>query len=113
MSAVDLSDEGQLEKDSTSGLFQSQQFKFTCNGNLLSKNPMVTNNDFLSLMNRSGDSNRIDYRQTLPCFVFSSVDDPCKVYAKRLASGITLEFPENFNFVTNHRVIRMVSKSKA
>ncbi|KAK8647363.1 hypothetical protein V6N13_121105 [Hibiscus sabdariffa] len=112
MSAVDLSDEGHLEKDSTSGLFQTQQFKFTCNDNLLSKDPMVTNNDFLSLMNRSGDSNRIDYRQTLPCFDFSSVDDPCKVYAKRLASGITLEFPENTNFVTNHRVIRMVSKSK-
>ncbi|KAL4354369.1 hypothetical protein GQ457_06G019960 [Hibiscus cannabinus] len=29
------------------------------------------------------------------------VDDPCKVYGKRLASGITLEFPENANSVTN------------
>ncbi|KAE8731579.1 Spc97 / Spc98 family of spindle pole body component, putative isoform 2 [Hibiscus syriacus] len=34
-SAVDLSNEGQLEKESTWGLFQFQQFELTCNGNLL------------------------------------------------------------------------------
>ncbi|KAK8552718.1 hypothetical protein V6N12_041297 [Hibiscus sabdariffa] len=40
-----------------------------------------------------------------------SGDYPCNVYTKRLASGITLEFPENTNSVTNGRVIRMVSKA--
>ncbi|XP_039018612.1 uncharacterized protein LOC120149965 [Hibiscus syriacus] len=87
--------EGQLEKESTWGLFQFQQFELTCNGNLLSKNPMVANNGFLGLMNKPGDSNSI------PCFDFSSVDDPCKVYVKRLASGVTHEFPENTTSVTN------------
>ncbi|XP_039065159.1 gamma-tubulin complex component 6-like [Hibiscus syriacus] len=94
-SAVDLSNEGRLEKESTSGLFQLQQFELTCNGNLLSKNPMATNIGFLGLMNKPGDSSSI------PCFDFSSVDDPCKVYVKRLASGVTLEFPENTYSVTN------------
>ncbi|XP_039052547.1 uncharacterized protein LOC120194250 [Hibiscus syriacus] len=94
-SAVDLSNEGQLEKESTSELFQLQQLELTCNGNLLSKNPMVANNGFLGLMNKPGDSSGI------PCFDFSSVDDPCKVYVKRLASGVTHEFPENTNSVTN------------
>ncbi|KAL4333988.1 hypothetical protein GQ457_07G035970 [Hibiscus cannabinus] len=94
-SAVNLSNEGQLEEGSTSGLFQLQQFGLTCNGNLLSKNPMVTNNGFLSLMHKSGDSTQ------MPCFDFSSVDDPCKVYVKRLASEVTHEFPEKTNSTTN------------
>ncbi|KAK8641305.1 hypothetical protein V6N13_010718 [Hibiscus sabdariffa] len=94
-SKVNLSNEDQLEEGSTSGLFQLQQFELTCNGNLLSKNPMVTNNGFLSLMHKSGDSTQ------MPCFDFSSVDDPCKVYVKRLASGVTHEFPEKTNSTTN------------
>ncbi|KAB2028136.1 hypothetical protein ES319_D05G078600v1 [Gossypium barbadense] len=102
-SAVDTSNEGQHEKDSTSGLFQLRQFKLTCNGSLLSKNPMLTNKSFFRMMSKPGDASQIDYQQTLPYFDFSSVDDPCMVYVKRLSSGITHEFLENTSSVTNGR----------
>ncbi|XWS52751.1 hypothetical protein CRYUN_Cryun11dG0099100 [Craigia yunnanensis] len=94
-SRVNASNENQLEKDSTSGLFQLQQFKLTHNGSLLSKNPMLTKNAFFYLTSKPGDLSSIDYRQTLPCFDFSSVDDPCKVCSKRLAAGFTHEFSDN------------------
>ncbi|XWS73775.1 hypothetical protein CRYUN_Cryun02cG0158200 [Craigia yunnanensis] len=94
MIKVDTSNEDQLEKDSTSGLFQLQQLKLTYNGSLLSKNPMLTKSDFFRLMSKPGGSSRIDYQQALPCFDFSSVDDPCKVCVKRLAAGFTHEFSE-------------------
>ncbi|KAG4198281.1 hypothetical protein ERO13_A05G076400v2 [Gossypium hirsutum] len=102
-SAVDTSNEVQHEKDSTSGLFQLQQFKLTYNGSLLSKNPMLTNNSFFRMMSKTGVASRIDHQQTLPYFDFSSVDDPCMVYVKRLSSGFTHEFPENTSSVTNGR----------
>ncbi|XVE59725.1 hypothetical protein DITRI_Ditri05aG0069400 [Diplodiscus trichospermus] len=101
-STVDTSNEDQLEKESTSGLFQLQEFKLTYNGSLLSKNPILTKNDFFRLMSKSGCSSRMSYQQTLPCFDFSSVDDPCKVCVKRLAAGFSHEFSENNSFsVTN------------
>ncbi|KHG23846.1 Gamma-tubulin complex component 6 [Gossypium arboreum] len=102
-SAVDTSNEVQHEKDSTSGLFQLQQFKLTYNGSLLSKNPMLTNNSFFRMMSKTGVASRIDHQQTLPYFDFSSVDDPCMVYVERLSSGFTHEFPENTSSVTNGR----------
>ncbi|XVF74370.1 hypothetical protein PTKIN_Ptkin13bG0105200 [Pterospermum kingtungense] len=92
-SKVDTVNKGQLEKDFTSGLSQLQQFNLTYNGSL-SKNPMLTKNDFFRPMSKPGCSSGIGYQQTLPCFDFSSVDDPCKVYVKRLAAGLMHEFSE-------------------
>lgn len=101
-SKVDTTNEDQLVKDSTSGLFQLQQFNLTYNGSLLSKNPMLTKNVFFRLMSKPGGSSRIDYQQTLPCFDFSSVDDPCKVYVKRLDAGSMHESSEkSSSSVTN------------
>ncbi|XVF19558.1 hypothetical protein REPUB_Repub11eG0121900 [Reevesia pubescens] len=94
-SIVDASNEDQLEKDSTSGSFQLQQFKLTYNGNFLSKNPMLTKNSFSHLMSKPGDSSSMDFQQNLPIFDFSSVDDPCKVCVKRLSAGFIHEFSES------------------
>ncbi|XP_022731919.1 uncharacterized protein LOC111286290 isoform X3 [Durio zibethinus] len=96
-STVDALKEDQLEKDSTSRLFQLQHFNLTYDGSLLSKNPMLTKNAFSRLMSKSSDSSSIDYQQNLPCFDFSSVDDPFKVYVKRLTAGFTHEFSGNTN----------------
>ncbi|KAK6235334.1 Gamma tubulin complex component [Theobroma cacao] len=94
-STVAASNKDQLLKDSTLGLFPLQQFKLTYNGSLLSKNPMLTKNVFCHLMSKCGDASSIDYQQTLPCFDFSSVDDPCKVCVERLDAGFTHKLSED------------------
>ncbi|XP_028799971.1 uncharacterized protein LOC114755271 [Neltuma alba] len=51
--------------------------------NPLSMNPMLTRNSLLCLMGRNGEKYIAD-RQPLPCFNFSTVEDPCKVYMDKL-----------------------------
>ncbi|OMO71121.1 Spc97/Spc98, partial [Corchorus capsularis] len=94
-SIMDTTNEDELEKNYTSQLFHLQPPKLGYNGSLLSKNPMLSKNVIFRMMSMPSDSSCMKYQKSLPCFDFSSVNDPCKVYIKRLNAGLTHELPES------------------
>ncbi|GAV74870.1 Spc97_Spc98 domain-containing protein [Cephalotus follicularis] len=52
--------------------------------NFLSVNPMLTKNAFSHLTRKPGEIWPTGRGQALPCFDFSFVEDPCKVYVEKL-----------------------------
>lgn len=63
------------------------KWKLNCSGNIFSINPMLTRNALFCTIGKPGGKLAADLGKSLPCFDFSSVEDPCKVYAEKAAIG--------------------------
>ncbi|XP_015873298.2 uncharacterized protein LOC107410385 [Ziziphus jujuba] len=72
---------------STSGSFMLQQWKLHSPYNFLSMNPTLAKSSFLKLLANPGERDSKDYRFSLPCFDFSSVEDPWKVCLEKFSAG--------------------------
>ncbi|XP_050222979.1 uncharacterized protein LOC126673061 isoform X2 [Mercurialis annua] len=86
----------QLENDfHSSNSFTSQTWKDHYRSNIFSRNPMLTESMLFKPMGRPGQKCSSAYGQSLPCFDFLTVEDPCRVYAEKLASISTHELINN------------------
>ncbi|XP_037491523.1 uncharacterized protein LOC105629342 isoform X2 [Jatropha curcas] len=72
--------------------FTLQSFKVNYHNNFLSANPMLRKNAFFHQINKPGHKFSLAYGQPLPYFDFSTVEDPCKVSAEKLAASLRQEF---------------------
>eukprot|EP00257_Ricinus_communis_P014968 XP_015572775.1 uncharacterized protein LOC8286577 [Ricinus communis] len=71
----------------TADLFTLHPWKDNHSSNFLSKNPMLRKNVFFNPMSKPGQEFSLVYGQSLPCFDFLNVEDPCKVYVEKLAAN--------------------------
>ncbi|XP_021892554.1 uncharacterized protein LOC110810642 [Carica papaya] len=96
-------DKKQLENDSsTLDLLASPKWKFKYLRNYFSMNPMLTRGVIFNLMGKPGETVCRNYAQSLPCFDFSTIDDPSKVHLKKLTAQDAYELFEDSNaFMTS------------
>lgn len=83
----------QLKKrNSTSSLFALQPWKVNYHSNFLSRNPMLKKNACFHLVTMPKEKCSTAYGPSLPCFDFSTVEDPCKASVEKFAASFRHEF---------------------
>ncbi|KAL7202889.1 hypothetical protein ACSBR1_034362 [Camellia fascicularis] len=89
--AEETHDNGQLPNRTcaSSSSFTLQPLKLNYHSNLLSMNPLLSKNE---LMSRRGERWCTDRTEAFPCFDFSSVKDPYKVYVENLVASPRCQF---------------------
>ncbi|CAL5428443.1 unnamed protein product [Camellia sinensis] len=89
--AEETNDNGQLPNRTcaSSSSFTLQPLKLNYHSNLLSMNPLLSKNE---LMSRRGERWCTDRTEPFPCFDFSSVKDPYKVYVENLVPSPSCQF---------------------
>ncbi|THF98185.1 hypothetical protein TEA_014657 [Camellia sinensis var. sinensis] len=89
--AEETNDNGQLPNRTcaSSSSFTLQPLKLNYHSNLLSMNPLLSKNE---LMSRRGERWCRDRTEPFPCFDFSSVKDPYKVYVENLVPSPRCQF---------------------
>ncbi|KAH9699203.1 Spc97 / Spc98 family of spindle pole body (SBP) component [Citrus sinensis] len=80
--------ENQLENGyAVSDVSAMLKWKLNHSGNMFSINPMLTRNALFYTMGKPEGRLAADLGKSLPCFDFSSVEDPCKVFLEKVAIG--------------------------
>lgn len=75
-----------VNSHSTSTFFMMQKGQLNCESNILSMNPMLTRKA-LFLLSKPDEICNVDCVRSLPCFDFSSVEDPFKVAIEKLTNS--------------------------
>lgn len=79
-------------RNSTSSLFALQPWKVNYHSNFLSRNPMLKKNACFHLVTMPKEKCSTTYGPSLPCFDFSTVEDPCKASVEKFAASFRHEF---------------------
>lgn len=79
-------------RNSTSSLFALQPWKVNYHPNFLSRNPMLKKNACFHLVTMPKEKCSTAYGPSLPCFDFSTVEDPCKASVEKFAASFRHEF---------------------
>lgn len=79
-------------RNSTSSLFALQPWKVNYHSNFLSRNPMLKKNACFHLVTMPKEKCSTAYGPSLPCFDFSTVEDPCKASVEKFAASFRHEF---------------------
>ncbi|KAI9389011.1 hypothetical protein POPTR_009G153300v4 [Populus trichocarpa] len=79
-------------RNSTSSLFALQPWKVNYHSNFLSRNPMLKKNACFHLVTMPKEKCSTAYVPSLPCFDFSTVEDPCKASVEKFAASFRHEF---------------------
>lgn len=79
-------------RNSTSSLFALQPWKVNYHPNFLGRNPMLKKNSCFHLVTMPKEKCSTAYGPSLPCFDFSTVEDPCKASVEKFAASFRHEF---------------------
>lgn len=79
-------------RNSTSSLFALQPWKVNYHPNFLGRNPMLKKNSCFHLVTMPKEKCSTAYGPSLPCFDFSTVEDPCKASVEKFAASFQHEF---------------------
>lgn len=79
-------------RNSTSSLFALQPWKVNCHSDFLSRNPMLKKNACFHFVTTPREKFSTAYGPSLPCFDFSTVEDPCKASVEKFSSSFRHEF---------------------
>lgn len=88
--------ENQLENSyAVSDVSAMLKWKLNYSGNMFSINPMLTRNALFYTMGKPEGRLAADLGKSLPCFDFSSVEDPRKVFLEKVAIGFAQAVSED------------------
>lgn len=84
----------------SSNTLSSKEWKLKYSSTFFSTNPALNKNSFLNPRTTLGEICSTNYRESSSYFDFTSVQDPCKEYVDKLASGPPRIFGAQFSAIT-------------